>query len=138
MHPDQVEGHCLDFERAIEAAGGIDLALLGLGSNGHVAFNEPGSPADSRTRAATLHPDTRERAAPAFGGLPRVPVQALTLGLGTLREARSVRLIATGAPKRAILGRLLQCRAPSAELPATWLAGHPDLVLHADQGCVAR
>ena len=61
-----------------------------------------------------------------------MPLAGLTLGLATLREARAVRLIATGAGKRAILGRLLQCRAPTAELPATWLAGHSDLVLHAD------
>jgi glucosamine-6-phosphate deaminase len=132
LHPDQVEGHCLDYERAIEAAGGIDLALLGLGANGHIAFNEPGSAPDSRTRAVTLHPDTRELAAPAFGGLARVPLTGLTIGLATLREARAVRLVATGAAKRAILERLLACRAPTAELPASALAGHPDLALYAD------
>jgi glucosamine-6-phosphate deaminase len=132
LHPARAEGHCRDYERAIQAVGGIDLALLGLGPNGHVAFNEPGSAPDSRTRAVTLHPDTREQAAPAFGGLARVPLAALTLGLGTLCEARALRVIATGAAKQAILARLLASRAPTAELPATWLGAHPDLVLHAD------
>ena len=132
LHPGQVEAHCRDYERAIQRVGGLDLALLGLGRNGHLAFNEPGSPRDSRTRRVELHATTRERAAPDFGGLEAVPLEAVTMGLGTLREARAVRLVATGASKRAALAGALGCRRPAPEHPATWLAGHPDLRIWCD------
>jgi len=132
LHPAQVAAHCRDYERSIQDVGGIDLALLGLGVNGHVAFNEPGAPADSRTRAVELGPVTRERAASAFGGLENVPREGLTMGLATLRDARAVRLVVTGAAKRDVLGRVLAARAPALDLPATWLLEHPDFAIHAD------
>ena len=132
LHPDQVESHCADFERAIHAVGGLDLALLGLGINGHVGFNEPGSARDGRSRRVELSGATREHAAPAFGGLQHVPLHALTMGLGTIREARAVRLVVAGESKREALGRILASPASSAELPATQLAGHPNLAILAD------
>lgn len=132
LHPGQIEAHCRDYERAIQGVGGLDLALLGLGLNGHLAFNEPGSPGDSRTRRVELHATTREHAAPSFGGLEAVPLEAVTMGLGTLREARAVRVVATGASKREALDAALGCRRPTPEHPASWLADHPDLRVWCD------
>ena len=136
LHPAQVDAHCRDFERAIQSVGGLDLALLGLGRNGHVAFNEPGSPGDGRTRRVHLDIETRALAAPAFGGLERVPTEALTMGLGTIRSAGAVRLVATGASKRTPLARFLDCPSPTESLPVSWLAGHPDLRVWADTAAV--
>lgn len=113
---------CRAYEDAIAAAGGLDLALLGLGLNGHVAFNEPGSPWDSRTRLVELAPTT----AP---GLPR---RALTMGIGTILEARELLLVATGEAKSAIVQRMLTAPA-SAALPATALFRHDDLTIVLDQ-----
>ncbi len=88
------------YEGRIASAGGIDLQLLGIGENGHVGFNEPGTPFDARTHVATLTSATREQNAAMFGGDERaVPRQAITMGLGTILEARRVVLLATGAAK---------------------------------------
>lgn len=124
----EVERHCADYEAAIRAAGGIDVQLLGIGRNGHIGFNEPGSAPDSRTRRVELAPETRADAAAAFGGLERVPTHALTMGVGTILEARRIRVLAFGASKSAVLRRLAS-EAPSAQLPASWLSCHPDLRL---------
>lgn len=119
------------YERAIRAAGGVDLQLLGVGRNGHIAFNEPGSKADSRTRRVHLDPSTRADAAATFGGLEHVPSAAMTVGVATIRDARALRLLAFGAAKAEALGRLL--RGPIGEdRPVSLLAGHPDLVVRAD------
>ena len=131
LHPNQVQAHCADYERSIAAAGGIDLALVGIGVNGHVGFNEPGSPVDSRTRCVELHASSRARAAEAFGGLERVPTNAITMGLGTIREARAIRMIATGAAKREVLGRVIDGQ-PDQDVPASLLATHPDFAIYAD------
>lgn len=117
-------------EAAIERAGGIDLALLGLGANGHVAFNEPGSRADSRTRAVDLLPETRAGAAGDFPDRP-VPARAITLGIGSLRAARSVLIVALGAGKAAPVAA---CRHGPIDpaCPASLFRDHPDATLLID------
>ena len=117
---ERVAAACADYERAIAAAGGLDLVLLGLGSNGHLAFNEPGSPADSRTRLVTLARSTRA----AAGG--RIPQHAISMGLGTLLEARSVALLAFGRRKAEVVARAL-CGPVTDALPASVLQGHADV-----------
>jgi glucosamine-6-phosphate deaminase len=107
------------YERALAAHGGLELAVLGLGGNGHIAYNEPGSPADSRTRVVTLTPESVEQAAGYFEGRS-VPTQAMTVGVGTLLEARSLVLIVTGTAKADVLHRALR-QPMSAEVPASWL-----------------
>jgi len=120
------------YEDAIRAAGGIDLQILGIGRNGHIGFNEPGSTLDSRTRAVELHPWTREDAAKAFGSLELVPLRAVTMGVATILEARRLRVLALGAKKAAIVRETLN--APqSAALPSTWLRGHADVRLYLDR-----
>lgn len=120
------------YEDAIRAAGGIDLQILGIGRNGHIGFNEPGSPRDSRTREVELHPWTREDAAKAFGSLELVPLRAVTMGVATVLDARRLRVLALGAKKAAIVRETLN--APQgAALPSTWLRGHADVRLYLDR-----
>lgn len=129
--------HCAEYERAITATGGIDLQVLGLGRNGHIAFNEPGTAFDSRTRVARLTEDTRAANAGAFPDGEEVPRRAVTMGLATILEARRVRLLAFGASKAAAVERLL--REPARrELPASCLHGHPDIVVWVDEAAVQR
>jgi len=120
------------YEVAIRAAGGLDLQILGIGRNGHIGFNEPGSTRDSRTREVELHPWTREDAAKAFGSLDLVPLRAVTMGVATIFEARRLRILALGAKKAAIVRETLNAPQGSA-LPSTWLRGHADVRLYLDR-----
>ena|GEM_PF-320041 len=136
--PDEaLADHCAAFEARIREAGGIDLQLLGLGRSGHVGFNEPGSAVDSRMRPVGLDPRTRLDAAPGFGGLHRVPQRALTLGVGTILEARRVILMAWGGAKAAIVARALTEPRGSA-LPATFLRDHPEVAFVVDAAAAAE
>ena len=131
LHESQIESRCAEYERSIAAARGIDLQLLGLGVNGHIGFNEPGSGADSRTRAVELAPSTRESASSRFGGLPNVPERAITMGIATILEARRIRLLALGEGKRDILADVVSSPV-TTDVPATLLRGHPDVKVYAD------
>jgi len=121
-----------DYEDAIRASGGIDLQILGIGRNGHIGFNEPGSDRDSRTRVVDLHPWTREDAAKSFGALELVPLRAVTMGVATILDARRLRVIALGAKKAEIVRETLRARQ-SADLPSTWLRDHADVRLYLDR-----
>lgn len=131
-----LEGACLRYERAIEAAGGIDLCLLGIGGNGHMAFNEPGSAFDSRTRVVELADDTRAAAAGAFGA-EAVPAFALTIGIATILSARRCVLLATGAAKAEVVARAIEA-APSPALPASALQLHPGATFILDAAAASR
>ena len=121
-----------EYEASIRAAGGIDVQVLGIGSNGHLAFNEPGSALDSRTRVVELTASTREANARFFPSLGEVPTHALTQGLGTIREARSLVLVASGAGKAEAIAAALNGPV-SPDVPASVLQLHPDVtVLLAD------
>lgn len=129
-------GYCAGWERAIEDAGGLDLQLLGIGRNGHIAFNEPGSERSSRTRCIDLDAVTRSDAAEAFGGEEAVPRTAITMGVATILAARRLRLLAFGAAKSEILRRVLTAPV-GPEVPGTFLRGHPDVELWVDGGAAA-
>src|SRR5438067_3564836 len=88
--------YCTEYEHMIRRAGGIDFQVLGIGRTGHIGFNEPGSTRHSRTRLVTLDPVTRRDAASDFFGEENVPQQALTMGVGTICEARKVVIMAFG------------------------------------------
>ena len=96
------------YDREILDAGGFELAVVGIGRNGHVAFNEPGSPPDSRTRVIDLTSGSREQNAAYYDGRQVIPAQAITVGLGTILEARSIILIASGESKADILRQALE------------------------------
>lgn len=120
------------YEALIRAAGGIGLQLLGLGRNGHIAFNEPGSAFASRTREVALAPATRQANAATFGPGRDVPERALTTGIGTILEARRILVVATGGAKRAALEAAL--RGPvTPDCPASALRLHSAVTILADQ-----
>lgn len=122
---------CRRYERDIIAAGGINLQLLGIGRNGHIGFNEPGSAHDSHTRPVTLSASTRAANQSDFPAGQTVPEQALTMGIGTIFEARAIVLLATGAAKSAALRDALQGPV-NIDCPASALQAHPDLTVFAD------
>jgi len=119
-----LEACCRDYERAIADAGGIDLQLLGIGRTGHVGFNEPGSPIDGRTRLINLDRVTRMDAASDFFGERNVPRQAITMGLGTILDARRIVLIAFGEHKAEIVRRAVE-EPETMAVAASMLRRHP-------------
>lgn len=131
-------GECERYEQAIVAAGGIDLQILGIGTNGHIGFNEPGPELDARTHRVTLKPETRRSNAALFGGDPdAVPTEALSMGMGTILRARSLVLIATGGAKAACVQRALQ-GGVTTTLPASFLQLHPDADVVVDEAAAAN
>ena len=105
---EQVADYCRAYEQQIKDAGGLDLQLLGIGRTGHIGFNEPGSAADSRTRLITLDRVTRLDAASDFFGEEHVPRRAITMGVGTILEARRVIMMAFGEGKAAIVAQAVE------------------------------
>lgn len=114
------------YQALIARHGGLDMQLLGIGRNGHVAFNEPGTPEAASTRVVPLHEHTRADAAPSFGGLEHVPTHAITMGLLEIRAARRLRLLAFGEAKAAAIHAALVAPVDPA-CPASLLRNHADL-----------
>jgi glucosamine-6-phosphate deaminase len=127
----QIERDCLHYEEMIAAAGGLDLQLLGIGRTGHIGFNEPGTPRDSRTRLVTLDSLTRTDAAPDFFGIENVPVRAITMGIGTILKARQIILMASGRHKAAIVHQALEGKITS-KVPASFLREHSNTLFYLD------
>src|SRR5262245_50048796 len=119
------------YENAIRDAGGIDLLIVGIGANGHIAFNEPGAAMDSRTRIVSLAPETMANARQHFGNEP-VPDKAVTMGIGTILEARRILLLAAGEAKADAVKRALG--GPVSEsVPASALQLHPQVIAILDE-----
>jgi glucosamine-6-phosphate deaminase len=119
-----VPAHCADYERAIRKAGGIDLQILGLGSDGHLGFNEPGSSLASRTRIKTLTERTRSDNARFFTGAQEVPHHVITMGLGTIMESRMCLLLAFGKAKAEAVAASVEGPV-TASVPGSLLQFHP-------------
>lgn len=129
---------CGDYERAIVDAGGVDLQILGIGTDGHIAFNEPGSSLASRTRIKTLTRQTREDNARFFDGdIDAVPHHCLTQGLGTIMDARHLVLLATGRGKAEAVHQLVEGPV-SAMWPATIMQHHPHATVLIDDAAASR
>jgi glucosamine-6-phosphate deaminase len=126
------ELECKRFEDAILEAGGIDLQLLGIGANGHIAFNEPGSSLDSRTRVVNLTQKTIEDNARFFEKSSDVPRQALTMGIATILEVKKVVLLGIGKVKAEAIGRAFNGPMTS-EVPASYLHYQPDCTFIIDK-----
>jgi glucosamine-6-phosphate deaminase len=124
--------HIRAFADAIRRSGGFDLCALGIGLNGHIAFNEPGSTKDSRARVVELTDASRAAHAAAFGSLDAVPQQGITLGIADLLDSRAIVVLVTGAGKAAIVGRAHSER-PHAGLPASWLHEHTNVTWLLDE-----
>ncbi len=122
------EQECREYEAEIQEAGGLDLAVLGLGRNGHIAFNEPGSAWTSRTRCVALTETTRKSQGGLFASPEDVPRWGLTVGIATISEARTILLIVDGEGKEQALQALLRA-IPDPQWPVTALLDHPDLTV---------
>lgn len=128
---------CEDYERKIQEFGGIDFQLLGIGRNGHIGFNEPGSHISSATRLITLDPQTRADAAKDFGGIANVPRKAITMGVGTILKARRIVLLAWGEQKAGIIRQAVE--GPVTEfVPASYLQGHSNVEFVLDEAAAAE
>ena len=119
------------YDKEIEAAGGVDLQLLGIGNNGHIGFNEPGTPFGSLTHIVELTESTREANKRFFKSIDEVPTHAVTMGVKTVMQARSIILMAIGPAKAPIMKEMLQ--GPVTEnVPASVLQLHPDVTVYID------
>ncbi|MFN8193283.1 MAG: glucosamine-6-phosphate deaminase [Nocardioidaceae bacterium] len=127
-----VRAACAAYEAAIAAAGGVDLQVLGIGSDGHVGFNEPGSSLASRTRIKTLTDRTREDNRRFFAEGEDVPRHCLTQGIGTILEARHLLLLASGAGKAAAVAAAVEGPV-SARCPASAIQLHPHVTVVVDE-----
>ena len=134
---DGVEAHVAEYERRIAQAGGIDLLLLGIGRSGHVGFNEPGSTPADRTRLIVLDEITRKDAASDFFEERYVPREAITMGVGTILDAREIVLIATGEHKAPIVREAVE-EEPNARVSATYLQLHPNATVYADRAAASE
>jgi glucosamine-6-phosphate deaminase len=121
---EDVPAACLAYEQALHKAGGIDLQILGIGTDGHLGFNEPMSSLASRTRIKALTPRSQHDLAPLFGGENRVPRHIISMGLGTIMEARQCVLMAFGATKASAIARAVEGPV-TASVPASILQMHP-------------
>ena len=128
-----LDAECERYEQAIAAAGGIDLMILGIGSNGHIGFNEPGAELHVRSHRAHLQPGTRRANAAIFGGdVARVPEAALSMGMATILQARAVVLMATGAGKAGVVQAMTDGHITTS-LPASFLQLHPRATVMLDR-----
>lgn len=129
-----IEAECRVWDNMIDARGGLDLVVLGLGHNGHVGLNEPGSTAKSRMRVVSLTPSTLASMSDGlrFKNLAETPPKAITLGMAQILAARRVLLIATGLGKIDALHKMMEGRS-GPSVPASLLIDHPDLTVYADR-----
>lgn len=127
----EVDQHCADYEAKIDAEGGLDIQILGIGRTGHIGFNEPGSEFESVTRQVTLAQVTIDDAAPGFGGVENVPATAITMGVASVLKARTIYLMAYGQNKAQIVSETLTNEITD-QVPATYLQKHDNTVFVLD------
>ena len=135
--PEEAEGFCTEYERRIREAGGIDIQILGIGRTGHIGFNEPGSPKNSRTRMVTLDSITRRDAASGFFGEENVPHQAITMGVASIMDAKRVLLMAFGEHKAGPVYKAAEF-PPTEAVSASFLQEHPEALFVLDSAAAAE
>lgn len=128
---------CQNYSKAIAGAGGLDLQLLGIGSNGHIGFNEPGTPFDSLTHVVELTQKTRLDNSRFFDNPAHMPTHAITMGLREIMGAKQIILVVTGAHKSDIVAQLYQSEATPA-LPASVLKLHPNTQIYLDEAAATQ
>lgn len=129
---DDVDEECKLYEDKIRRSGGIDLALLGIGGNGHIGFNEPDRELSLETHVVTLSESTRQANCEPFGSVDATPKQAITMGIGTIIAAKRVIVIASGQRKRSAVEKMLSSKI-TTDVPATLLQLHPNVTLVIDK-----
>jgi glucosamine-6-phosphate deaminase len=133
-----LEAEARRYEEAIASAGGIDIQILGIGTNGHIGFNEPARELAAHTHRVRLKPETRRNNATLFGGDPEaVPEEALSMGMATILQARAIVLLATGRSKAACIERVVNGPI-TTELPASFLQLHTTVDIMVDEAAAAR
>ncbi|HLQ72733.1 MAG TPA: glucosamine-6-phosphate deaminase [Bacillota bacterium] len=132
-----LQEECVSYEQKIKEAGRINIQLLGLGANGHIGFNEPGTPFDSRTEVVFLADSTRQSNARFFPSIEDVPKTAISMGIGTIMESEEILLLVSGEQKADILAHVLNSE-PSEEFPATVLHNHEKVTIIADKGALSK
>lgn len=133
----QIDAYCAEYEKQIVDAGGIDYQILGIGRTGHIGFNEPGSPLNSRTRLITLDRVTRMDASSDFFGEWNVPTQAITMGVGTILSAKRIAMLAFGEHKAGIIRRAVE-EPITAAVVASYLQNHQNAALFLDAAAAAE
>lgn len=129
---DQIKEHCLEYEKQIDEAGGLDIQILGIGVNGHIGFNEPGSGIYTKTRLVTLDNSTRIANAYEFGNMSQVPRMAITMGISTILKAKKIILMAWGQVKAPIVQKAIE-GDDTEEIPASLLQNHDDCMFVVDE-----
>ncbi len=132
-----IPAYCRHYEQAIRSAGGIDVQVLGIGTNGHIGFNEPSSSLSSRTRIKTLTEESRLDMAAGFGGQEGVPTHVITIGLGTIMDSRMCLLLAFGKKKARAVARTVEGPV-TAMIPGSILQMHPRTVLILDKDAASE
>lgn len=130
--PKEIKNYCLEYENKIKKSGGIDLQILGIGSNGHIGFNEPGSKFNSVTRSIKLTKQTIKDNSRFFKNPNEVPKEAITMGLKTIFQAKKIILLATGQNKSLAIKKLFIDK-PNLNFPASILKNHPNVTIIIDQ-----
>jgi len=123
---EEMKQHSVEYENKIEAAGGIDLQILGIGTNGHIGFNEPGSGIYTKTRLITLDNSTRIANAHEFGNMSQVPRMAITMGISTILKSKKIILIAWGQEKAPVIKKAVE-KEITEDIPASLLQNHEDV-----------
>lgn len=135
---ENIRAYCTQYENKIRQFGGIDLQLLGIGADGHIGFNEPGSSIGSRTRIKTLTEKTRSDNARFFGGdIEKVPVHAITMGIATILDAREIVLLAFGEGKAEAVAKMAE-GGISSMFPASALQLHPNVKVFLDEAAAGK
>jgi glucosamine-6-phosphate deaminase len=134
---DKIKAHCADYDKKIEEVGGIDLQILGIGNNGHIGFNEPGSSIYSRTRLITLENSTRLANSYEFANISEVPRMAITMGISTILKAKQIILIASGPAKAPVVQKAVEGYV-TEQVPASLLQQHMDCTFVVDETAAAE
>lgn len=129
---EKIKEHCAAYEKQIEDAGGIDIQVLGIGNNGHIGFNEPGSPVYSKTRLITLDNSTRIANSHEFANISEVPRMAITMGISTIMQAHRIILMAWGKTKAPVIKKAVEGK-PTEEIPASLLQNHDNCTFVLDE-----
>lgn len=134
---EHIREHCRKYEKMIEDAGGIDLQILGIGVNGHIGFNEPGSGIYSRTRLITLENSTRIANAYEFANISQVPRLAITMGIGTILKSKKIILMAWGSSKASVIKKAVE-DDDTEHVPASLLQNHDNVQFYVDEAAAAE
>jgi glucosamine-6-phosphate deaminase len=136
LAPD-IPAYCKQYEYAIKAAGGIDIQILGIGTDGHIGFNEPSSSLSSRTRIKTLTRQTRNDNAPFFNGEKNVPHHVITMGVGTIVESKTCLMLAFGEKKARAVADMVEGPL-TGMVPASMLQMHPHAIIIVDEAAASK